>query len=501
MGKEREEESPREVFSDILSLDGESLHGSSFDEGEKRLRGRHSCLAHRMEQGELEPAITTSGMRGDGGIITRHKRSTKDLDADEGEVMRMESSLSQLAKEEKKSISAQLTLRFEGMTRICERERRRSKRMGDCSNVVSDEGKSRMIKVSQQISRGASSFLVFSDDVIPGSDFKFYVYRRNNHPFSLCLFIDNVRDVRISTCCERKHQPGIRLGHFRIIDIHPFKDASTGQAFRCEACIKGISWNEWIRRSRRMKSASKVPLASPMKGTPPLTGEEGDKTSSHSRKIPSPSSSSVSSVPSISEMDYKEELEEYNRQAMEEYSRVSSAEAVTEREERKELTLASRQLRRQEGKSEGDLLILRAGERDVTLVSQKNEMGEEGGKETKTKREKSIQDTNNRTNRGESSNRVESIEEDVDSLSFDSEVEGEEVIDVTEGPDEEGGEGKHLEGGIRHHRQCKRSNGRGDKEERRRLASEKAEADDDDDENVVEIIEEVDEDDERDLVL
>ena len=271
----------------------------------------------------------------------RTKRSTKDdvrtddnESEDDGERNASSSSytsssraMTRLLREsqDRKVISAQLTLRFEGMTGVLRNEigevmslssRKRMKR----KSLTEEDGtklgmktvpRTRMIKVSQQISRGASSFLVFAGEVFPGTDFRFPVYRRNNHhPFSLSIFVDNVRDVRISTCCENKHQPGSRLGHFRLISVEsPFSGSLMPQTkiFRCEACIKGIPWQEWMRRSQAGKRIMfPEPLPSPLQQTPRNSMDDGNDQ----QRIPSPSSSIASSVPS--EMDYKEELEKYN---------------------------------------------------------------------------------------------------------------------------------------------------------------------------------------------
>ena len=310
---------------DILSLEGESLRGSSFDDDE-------------------EDVVITSGVTASQETTTKKtKRSTKDdnnslpdLDGVSLFSMRTRSQAAKVVEQiqERKAISAQLTLRFEGMTTV-QRNEVGEVRMPTRRYVI-EGGKvcaprTRMIKVSQQLSRGASSFLVFAGDVFPGTEFRFPVYRRNNyHPFSLSIFVDNVRDVRISTCCENKHQPGTQLGHFRLVSVKSTRSdpSSPSKPFICEVCIKGIPWNEWNRRSKGGKRIKFLdPLASPLEQT------STPQTRDHQERIPSPSSSSSSTASEVpSEMDYKEELDEYNKKKSEDAETIEQQDAVTEME-------------------------------------------------------------------------------------------------------------------------------------------------------------------------
>ena len=182
---------------------------------------------------------------------------------------------------ERKSITAQLTLRFNGIT---------STSSDDC----------RSIKVFQEIDRGSHSFLVFSGTKINvGQEFSFSVVRKIKKPFSLSVFVDDVRDLRISTCCEYKHVPGVRLGHFTIVNV-------TGGGMQCDYCTGSISWKEfWRNRRKKLQE----PLPSPLKGTPsPVNTIQNDD-----RRASTASSSSI-----LTEVDYQEELEEYNKEAFEE---------------------------------------------------------------------------------------------------------------------------------------------------------------------------------------
>jgi hypothetical protein len=283
----------KEDLLDILSLEGESLRGSSFEDDDY----------YDVNDSSKETKRSKRSTRDDS-----NNHLLPDPDNESHEREDSFSSSTRTTSQDKKAISALLTLRFEGMTSVLRNEKEvripsRSRYLSDDKGIKMNK-RNRMIKVSQQISRGASSFLVFSGEVFPGSDFRFPVYRKNSHhPFSLSIFVDNVRDVRISTCCENKHQPGSSLGHFRVISVQSSQTDPSMISFRCEACIKGIPWQEWIRRSQRGKKLE--PLPSPLIQTP--------RTSLDQQRIPSASpsrSSSSSSLPS--EMDYKEELEKYN---------------------------------------------------------------------------------------------------------------------------------------------------------------------------------------------
>lgn len=170
----------------------------------------------------------------------------------------------------------------------------------------------KLVKIYQQISRGSASFLVCARYVTPGSTFKFTVYRREkiSNSFSLSIFFDSIRETRISSCCEFKHQPGTKISlNLTIVNIKSLLDPSDEI---CETCVKGILWCEWLGKSLTSKCKSKPSVdtfISP-EVTDELTGKSGnpgDEDDEGGRNT-----SQVSS-PVLSERDYKEELRSYSK--------------------------------------------------------------------------------------------------------------------------------------------------------------------------------------------
>lgn len=254
---------------------------------------------------------------------------------------------------ERKSITAQLTLRFNGIT-----------------STSSDDFRS--IKVFQEIDRGSHSFLVFSGTKINvGQEFSFSVLRKIKKPFSLSVFVDDVRDLRISTCCEYKHVPGVRLGHFTIVDV-------TGGGMQCDYCTGSISWKEfWRNRRKKLQE----PLPSPFKGTPsPVNTIQNDD-----RRPSTPSSSSI-----LTEVDYQEELEEYNKEAFEEDDSAEEEEIVNEERNSNEGQSSSAQERRKEEEKINEMETEKRTRRVKESLRNRGSIlkdeGEEGGRSIEEER-------------------------------------------------------------------------------------------------------------------
>lgn len=143
----------------------------------------------------------------------------------------------------------QLTLRFEGINKLSRAPR--------------------AIRITQQIHSGGNDITIFDLKVRPHEEFTAECRSYELGQFCLTIFVDNVRDFRIATCCQHRHEPGVQLGHFTITDV-----ADNGEG-PCSLC--------------------KPPTPPP---TPPPPKE------------PSPPRSPVSSSSgeSIPEVDYQQEL-------------------------------------------------------------------------------------------------------------------------------------------------------------------------------------------------
>lgn len=159
--------------------------------------------------------------------------------------------------------SVQLTFRFEGITAL--------------------SLSPRSIKIQQQVTSGGNSFVVFDKVVRPKAVFQVNMHAMRSAQFNMTMFIDNVRDVRISTCCGYRHSLGAKLGHFQLLGI------AGGGLGPCRLCRP-------------------PPPRSP---TPPPPVEVVKERS------PSVSSSSGESIP---EMDYEQEMDKYAMDKFEEYS-------------------------------------------------------------------------------------------------------------------------------------------------------------------------------------
>lgn len=78
------------------------------------------------------------------------------------------------------------------------------------------------IKVLQQHC-GGSSRMVFNSSVARGGTFKFISQRHRGYAFSLVIFVDQLKDIQLSSCCEYRYTKGSRLGgsqgHFSLANV------------------------------------------------------------------------------------------------------------------------------------------------------------------------------------------------------------------------------------------------------------------------------------------
>ncbi|KAH8021212.1 hypothetical protein HPB51_013313 [Rhipicephalus microplus] len=68
-----------------------------------------------------------------------------------------------------------------------------------------------VIRVTQQHC-GGTSLTVFAGQVTPGETFTFASRRHCGYPFSIVIFLNDIRDVQLSSCCEYRYNVGTRLG-------------------------------------------------------------------------------------------------------------------------------------------------------------------------------------------------------------------------------------------------------------------------------------------------
>ncbi|KAK8760029.1 hypothetical protein V5799_028705 [Amblyomma americanum] len=78
------------------------------------------------------------------------------------------------------------------------------------------------VRVTQQHC-GGTSLTVYDGRVAPGDTFTFASRRHCGYPFSIVIFVDDMRDVQLSSCCEYRYHVGVRLGgsqgHFSLVRI------------------------------------------------------------------------------------------------------------------------------------------------------------------------------------------------------------------------------------------------------------------------------------------
>ncbi|KAH9494199.1 hypothetical protein DERF_014905 [Dermatophagoides farinae] len=89
-------------------------------------------------------------------------------------------------------------------------------------NGATNIGDKRNIKVYQQITVGGNSILIYDGFVKPRETFTFDIRPHINNSFAINILVNGIRDLRLNTCCERKHRPGTTLSHFTIIDVIDF---------------------------------------------------------------------------------------------------------------------------------------------------------------------------------------------------------------------------------------------------------------------------------------
>ncbi|CAN7989532.1 unnamed protein product [Ixodes hexagonus] len=78
------------------------------------------------------------------------------------------------------------------------------------------------VKVTQQHC-GGNPLTVYTDRISRGETLTFMSRRHCGYPFSIVIFVDDIRDVQLSSCCEYRYGIGARLGgalgHFTLVDI------------------------------------------------------------------------------------------------------------------------------------------------------------------------------------------------------------------------------------------------------------------------------------------
>jgi len=67
--------------------------------------------------------------------------------------------------------------------------------------------------VVKQQPRGAADFVVYSGMVLPGSSFSFESMRDSNFPLGVTIFINDVMECRLATCCEHKYRTNALIGN------------------------------------------------------------------------------------------------------------------------------------------------------------------------------------------------------------------------------------------------------------------------------------------------
>ncbi|XP_050027401.2 uncharacterized protein [Dermacentor andersoni] len=84
------------------------------------------------------------------------------------------------------------------------------------------EARQSAIRVTQQHC-GGTSLTVFDSRVTPGATFTFASRRHCGYPFSIVVFVDDIRDIQLSSCCEYRYNVGTRLGgsqgHFSLAKL------------------------------------------------------------------------------------------------------------------------------------------------------------------------------------------------------------------------------------------------------------------------------------------
>ncbi|XP_029843484.2 uncharacterized protein LOC8034023 [Ixodes scapularis] len=84
------------------------------------------------------------------------------------------------------------------------------------------QGSPQTVRVTQQHC-GGNPLTVYADRISRGEMLTFMSRRHCGYPFSIVIFVDGIRDVQLSSCCEYRYGVGARLGgalgHFTLVDI------------------------------------------------------------------------------------------------------------------------------------------------------------------------------------------------------------------------------------------------------------------------------------------
>lgn len=137
------------------------------------------------------------------------------------------------------------------------------------------------VRVTQQHC-GGTSLTVYDSRVARGGTFTFASRRHYGYPFSIVIFVNDIRDVQLSSCCEYRYKVGVRLGgpqgHFSLLRLE-----GGGPCYRCvlEERLKSLPLE---RRSVDSLLGDSSGLSSPVTTSSEAANQQstGDGTSSAS---------------------------------------------------------------------------------------------------------------------------------------------------------------------------------------------------------------------------
>ncbi|UXI16178.1 Beta-1-syntrophin [Sarcoptes scabiei] len=93
-------------------------------------------------------------------------------------------------------------------------------RYNGLNNEGTNQYTKRSIKIYQQINVGGNPILIY-DDFVQNNDVFMIPIRphQNRSSFSLTILLDGIRDLRLNSCCVRKHKLGTTIAHFTILNV------------------------------------------------------------------------------------------------------------------------------------------------------------------------------------------------------------------------------------------------------------------------------------------
>merc|ERR1719376_1406384 len=184
------------------------------------------------------------------------------------------------------------------------------------------------ITIMQQ-HNGGENLCVYHGKHQPGEEFTVTSQRHSGFPFSITLYVNNMKADRVSACCGYKHKPKGTLGRFKFVRV-------TG-AHPCYKCMM-VQRRKQLKKSKKEAQKARTPV--PPRKLSPIKFEnssEGGESSSEGESVSSFSAVSKGGENKASRPTSKASSKRRSRRASRKASAASSRKSAGSAKEEKEV--------------------------------------------------------------------------------------------------------------------------------------------------------------------